>query len=152
MLQLSAFQLSFTRGSDRGSKQKHHVERSLETFIKSDGVAGIASARGADAMGLRSGRHELEVTMDPAPKRLAFLGQYSGFVKFLAKVLYCPRKTIFFCKSAVLSKKTTKKKQTIFSSLGVREVPGPQKIGFFLDSTALLQKKIGFLGTVQRFC
>ena len=39
-------------------------------------------------------------------KRLVFLGQYSVFVNFLAKVLYCPKKTnLFFAKVLYCSKK-----------------------------------------------
>ena len=101
--------------------------------------------------------------MDPAPKRLAFLGQYSGFVKFLAKVLYCPRKTIFFCKSAVLSKKTTKKnKQSFPVSESARSQDlkrlvffgqystVAKKDWFFGDSTAFLLSFLQKCCTVQK--
>ena len=101
-------------------------------------------------MGLRSGRHELEVTMDPAPKRLAFLGQYSGFVKFLAKVLYSPRKTIFFCKSAVLSKKTKKNKQSFPVSESARS-QDLKRLVFFWTVQHCCKKRLVFWGQYSVF-
>ena len=84
--------------------------------------------------------------------RLVFLRQYSTFTKkdwfswdstvflliFLQKCCTVPKKTIFFCKSAVLSQKNQKKQS--FPVLLPCEVPGPEKIvffWFFWDSTAL---------------
>ena len=56
---------------------------------------------------------------------------------FFAKVLYCPKKT---------------KKNNSFQSSKSYRLQAFHKIGFFWNSTALLQKKIGFFGTVQHFC
>ena len=56
---------------------------------------------------------------------------------FFAKVLYCPKKT---------------KKTNSFQSSKSYRLQAFHKIGFFWNSTALLQKKMGFFGTVQHFC
>ena len=56
---------------------------------------------------------------------------------FFAKVLYCPKKT---------------KKNNSFQSSKSYRLQAFHKICFFWNSTALLQKKIGFFGTVQHFC
>ena len=56
---------------------------------------------------------------------------------FFAKVLYCPQKN---------------QKNTSFQSSKSYRLQAFHKIGFFWNSTALLQKKIGFFGTVQHFC
>ena len=68
-----------------------------------------------------------------------FLGQYSVFVNFLAKVLYCPKKKpIFFCKSAVLSQKNQKKHNLFQSCCPARSQDLKRLVfWFFWDSTAL---------------
>ena len=71
-------------------------------------------------------------------KRLVFLGQYSVFVNFLAKVLYCPKKANLFLQKCCTVPKNQKNQS--FPVLLPCEVPGPEKIVFF-----------GFFGTVQHF-
>ena len=83
-------------------------------------------------------------------KLCVFFGQYSVLVNFLAKVLYCPKKTNPFCKSAVLYQKN--QKNQFFQVLGPRSAiclsirlvflrqysTFTKKIGFFWDSTVFL--------------
>ena len=71
----------------------------------------------------------------PGPQKIVFfLGQYSTFARNLTKTLYCTTKTTLFLAKVLYCPP----KKNNFSSLGAREVPGPQKIGYF--------------GTVQHFC
>ena len=65
-----------------------------------------------------------------------FLGQYSTFARNLPNPRDCTTKTTLFFAKVLYCPKKSKKNNC--SSLGAREVPGPQKIGYF--------------GTVQHFC
>ena len=89
-----------------------------------------------------------------AKKDWFFLGQYSTFARKLTKTLYRHKKTnLFLLKCCTVPKKP--KKNQSFQVLGPRRATRLGKdwfFWFFLDSTALLQKKIGFFGTVQHFC
>ena len=62
---------------------------------------------------------------------------HRAFQRQLTETLCCPKKSIFFLQKCCTVPQ--KPKKAIFSSLGAREVPGPQKDCFFF-------------GTVQHFC
>ena len=79
-----------------------------------------------------------------------FLGQYNTFVRTLTKTLYCPKKTNpFLQKCCTVPKKPKNQLFPVFKELPTTGLP---QDWFFWNSTALLQKKIGFFGTVQHFC
>ena len=81
---------------------------------------------------------------------MCFFGQYSVFVNFLAKVLYCPKKTNPFLQKCCTVPKNPKK-INFFRSWDLEAQFVYQLDWFFWDSTALLQKKIGFLGQYSVF-
>ena len=86
-------------------------------------------------------------------KKIVFLGQYSVFVNFLAKVLYCPKKTNLFLQKCCTVPKKPQKNNLFQSCCPARSQDLKRLVffGFFWDSTALLQKKIVFLGQYSVF-
>ena len=77
-------------------------------------------------------------TVSKKQKTMCFFGQYSVFVNFLAKVLYCPKKTNPFLQKCCTVPKKPKKQS--FQVLGPRRATRLEKIGFF-----------GFLGQYSTF-
>ena len=83
-------------------------------------------------------------------KRLVFWDSTVFLLIFLQKCCTVPKKPIFFCKSAVLSqKKQSCGRPVVGSSLKTGK---HCFFGFFGTVQQLLQKRIGFFGTVQCFC
>ena len=82
-------------------------------------------------------------------KRLVFLGQYSVFVTFLAKVLYCPKKT-----NPLLQKCCTVPKKTNLlegSVVGSPFKTGKRLFFVFFGQYSTSAKKDWFFGTVYFF-